>query len=82
MTPFDRITVDPIVMQGKPCVRGMRVTVSLVVKLVASGMSHEEITREYPYIESEDIAQCLSYAACVVDEQILPFDEQAHAIPR
>ena len=77
---FDRITLDPQVMQGKPCVRGMRVTVALVVNLVASGMSNEEIIRSYPYLEAEDIAQCLTYAACAVNEEIMPFDESAHAV--
>jgi uncharacterized protein (DUF433 family) len=79
MNAFDRITVNPNVMQGKPCVRGMRVTVSLVVNLVASGMSTEEIIRSYPYLEPEDIAQCLTYAAWVVDERVIPLDEQTHS---
>jgi uncharacterized protein (DUF433 family) len=69
-------------MQGKPCVRGMRITVSLVVNLVAAGMTWDEIIRNYPYLESEDIAHCLSYAACAVNEEIMPFDEPVHAIPR
>lgn len=60
---FDRITIDPRIMQGRPCVRGMRITVSLVVNLVAAGMTREEIIHSYPYLEPEDIAQCLSYAA-------------------
>lgn len=80
MKPFDHITIDPHVMQGKPCVRGMRVTVSLVVNLVASGMTTEEILRSYPYLEREDIVQCLQYASWAVDEEILPFDEPAHAV--
>lgn len=80
MNPFDRITIDPQIMQGKPCVRGMRVSVSLVVNLVAAGMSNEAILRSYPYLEVEDIAQCLSYASCAVNEEIMPFDESAHAV--
>ncbi len=82
MNPFDRITIDPNVMQGRPCIRGMRITVSLVVNLVAAGMSREEIIRSYPYLEPEDIAQSLSYASWAVDEEVMPFDESAHAVPR
>ncbi|HKQ48108.1 MAG TPA: DUF433 domain-containing protein [Phycisphaerae bacterium] len=80
MHPFDRITIDPQLMQGKPCVRGMRITVALVVNLVAAGMTKEEIIRSYPYLEPEDIAQCLSYASCAVNEEIMPFDETADAV--
>ena len=50
-------------MGGKPCIRGMRVTVSTVVGLVAAGRTWEEILREYPYLEAEDIPEALSYAA-------------------
>ena len=60
---FPRITIDPEVMTGKPCIRGMRVTVGTVVGLVAAGRTRDEILREYPYMEAEDIAEALSYAA-------------------
>jgi uncharacterized protein (DUF433 family) len=63
MPTLNRITRDPRVMGGKPCIRGMRVTVGMVVGLVASGRTHDEILREYPYLELDDIAQALSYAA-------------------
>ncbi len=56
--PFNRITVDPNIMDGKPCIRGMRIQVSLILNLVANGMSSEEIIEAYPYIEREDISQC------------------------
>ena len=59
---FDRITCDPAVMGGRACVRGMRMTVSLVVNLVANGMSTQDIVREYPELEAEDIRQALQYA--------------------
>jgi uncharacterized protein (DUF433 family) len=62
MPQLTRITRDPAVMGGKPCIRGMRVTVGTVVGLVAAGRTREEILREYPYLE-EDIAEALSYAA-------------------
>lgn len=58
-----RITFNPAVMGGKPCIRGMRVTVGMVVGLVATGHSVEEILKAYPYLEPEDIRQALQYAA-------------------
>lgn len=67
---FDRITFDPAVMGGRACIREMRMTVSLVVNLVANGMSTEEITREYPELEPEDIRQALQYASALANEQI------------
>jgi uncharacterized protein (DUF433 family) len=63
MRQLTRITRAPRVMGGKPCIRGMRVTVGTVVGLVAAGRTREEILREYPYLEAEDIAEALSYAA-------------------
>jgi uncharacterized protein (DUF433 family) len=60
--PFERITCDPRVMGGRPCIRGFRVTVSLIVNLVANGMTVDEIRREYPDVEPEDIAQALRQA--------------------
>ncbi len=63
MRSFDRITVDPAVMGGKACVRGMRVTVGTVVGLLAAGRSPAEILEAYPYLEREDIDQSLAYAA-------------------
>jgi len=68
--PFDRITVDPDIMGGKPCVRGMRIQVSLILNLVANDMSKEEILKAYPYIESEDISQCLRYAAWLTEDRL------------
>lgn len=58
-----RITLDPEVMGGKPCIRGLRVTVGTVVGLIASGYSIDEILRLYPYLETEDISEALAYAA-------------------
>ena len=63
MLGFDRITFDPNVMGGRACIRGIRVTVSLVVNLVANGMSIEEIIEAYPYLESDDVRQALRYEA-------------------
>lgn len=63
MTGFDRITFDQNMMSGRACIRGMRVTVSLVLGLVAQGMTASEIIEAYPYLEDEDIRQSLQYAA-------------------
>ena len=63
MDLLDRITLNPRVMGGKPCIRGMRVTVGLIVGLVATGVTAEEVLRAYPYLEPEDIPAALSYAA-------------------
>jgi uncharacterized protein (DUF433 family) len=64
MPKLERITMDPLVMGGKPCVRGLRVTVGTIVGLVASGKNREEILKLYPYLEAGDIEQALAYAAC------------------
>ena len=74
MLKFDRITFDPHMMGGRACVRGMRVTVSLVVKLVANGMDTDEIIKAYPYLEPEDIRQSLQYAAWLTEEHIHPLE--------
>jgi uncharacterized protein (DUF433 family) len=61
-TYFERITFDPQIMGGRACIRGMRITVSLVLSLVANDMAAEEILEAYPYLEAEDIKACLRYA--------------------
>ena len=65
---LDRITFDPNIMGGKPCIRGMRVTVGTIVGLIAAGRSYAEILLAYPYIEEEDLRQSLSYAVWRVEE--------------
>ena len=67
---LDRITFDPQIMGGKACIRGMRITVSLILNLVANGMSREEILKAYPYLEPEDITQALKYAAWLAEERV------------
>jgi uncharacterized protein (DUF433 family) len=69
---YDRITYDPRILGGRACIRGMRIPVSLVVKLVANGMTVEQILREYPDLEAEDVHQALQYAADLVDEELHP----------
>jgi uncharacterized protein (DUF433 family) len=63
MQNLARITQDPNVMGGKPCIRGMRVTVGTLVGLMASGYSHDDILKAYPYLEKDDLLAALAYAA-------------------
>ena len=74
MLGFDRITFDPNVMSGRACIRGMRVTVSLILNLVADGMTTEEIVDAYPYIEPEDVHEALRYAAWLAEEHVFAVD--------
>lgn len=69
---LDRVTRSAGVMGGKPCVRGMRVTVGTIVGLVASGYTNSQILEAYPYLEEEDIRQALAYAAWRVEEIEVP----------
>jgi len=70
MTQFDRLTFDPNVMGGRACIRGMRITVSLILNLISNGMTSAEIVKEYPYLEVDDIRQSLQYAAWLADETV------------
>lgn len=63
MAQLDRITQDPAVMGGKPCIRGMRVTVGMIVGQIGAGRTIEDVLADYPYLEREDILQALRYAA-------------------
>jgi uncharacterized protein (DUF433 family) len=72
MLDLKRITFDPEVMGGKPCIRGMRVTVGTLVGLVATGYSIPDILKAYPYLEADDIREALAYAAWRVEEIELP----------
>ena len=74
MLEFDRITFDPNMMGGKACIRGMRVTVSLIVNLVANGLRTEEILEAYPYLEQDDIRQALQYVAWLAEETVHPLE--------
>ena len=70
MLGFDRITFDPNILGGKACIRGMRISVSLIVNLVANGMTVDEIMAEYPDLEPEDVQQALRYAAWATEERV------------
>jgi uncharacterized protein (DUF433 family) len=72
MQNLNRITFNPEVMDGKPCIRGMRVTVGTIVGLVASGKTVDEVLADYPYLEREDILEALSYAAWRAGEREVP----------
>ncbi len=72
MPKLDRITFDPAVMGGKPCIRGMRVTAATIVGLLAAGRDRTEILKAYPYLEPEDIDQSLAYAAWRLEERDVP----------
>ncbi len=69
MAQLDRITQDPGVMGGKPCIRGMRVTVGMIVGQIGAGHSIEEVLAEYPYLEREDVLQALRYAAWLAEDR-------------
>ncbi len=68
---LERITLEPAVMSGKPCIRGLRVTVANILRQLASHRTPEQILAAYPYLEPEDIDACLGYAALRVDDEEL-----------
>ena len=70
---FERITFDPHVMGGRACIRDLRITVSLIVNLVANGMTTGEILAEYPDLEAEDVCEALQYAASLASEEVHPY---------
>lgn len=72
MNNLARITFDPAVMGGKPCIRGMRVTVGAIVGLLAAGRTETEILKAYPYLEPEDLRAALAYAAWRAEEEDVP----------
>ena len=74
MLDFERITFDPEVKGGRACIRGMRITVSLILNLIANGMTRDEILEAYPYLEEEDIQAALNYAAWLADESVHPLE--------
>jgi uncharacterized protein (DUF433 family) len=77
MRHFHRITVDPASMGGVPCVRGLRIPVATVLRLLAGGVDEQTILSEYPDLELEDVRECLRYAAAAALERELPLPESA-----
>lgn len=74
MIPLNRITLDPAVMGGKPCIRGLRVTVGTLVGLLATGRTEQEILKAYPYLEPDDLREALAYAAWRAEEVEIPLN--------
>jgi uncharacterized protein (DUF433 family) len=72
MKNLERITLNPEVMGGKPCIRGLRLTVGTVIGLLASGLTSDEILKMYPYLQAEDLIAALSYAAWRSEEIEVP----------
>jgi uncharacterized protein (DUF433 family) len=70
---FQRITVDPEVCSGKPCIRGLRFPVSRILGLLSAGETKYSILKAYPYLEPEDIDEALKYAACLAEEEVMEF---------
>ena len=70
---FERITTDPKIFGGKPCIRGLRFPVSRLLGLLAAGQTQEEILAAYPYLEADDIRAAIRYAAFLADEQVVEF---------
>ena len=70
MKDLDRITINPNVCLGQPTVRGMRITISVILKMLAGGKSVEDVLEAYPELEEEDVLQSIKYAAWVVSDQI------------
>lgn len=75
MNPLNRITVNPNIMNGQPCIRGMRLTVCRVVEAVATYPNRDEMMIEYPELEPEDIQQALLFAANSLDDRVLDLDD-------
>ena len=69
---LDRITVDPNICMGQPAIRGMRITVSFILKLLASGQTYQEVLEAYPELEMEDLKQSMEYAAWLAGEYSRP----------
>ncbi|OGG54834.1 MAG: hypothetical protein A3F84_22005 [Candidatus Handelsmanbacteria bacterium RIFCSPLOWO2_12_FULL_64_10] len=74
---FDRITLDPDKCFGKPCIRGLRMPVASILSYLSSGMTMDEILKEWPDLEPEDIYQALGYAAWAMEERIVPLEGAA-----
>jgi uncharacterized protein (DUF433 family) len=72
---FDRITVETGKCGGKPCIRGMRITVRRLLEILAAYPNRQEIFREYPYLEEADIEQALHYAAAFLDHEVYPLNQ-------
>lgn len=68
---FDRIISDPAILGGKPCVKGTRISVEMILELVASGAAREDIVKAYPHLDSEGVEQALRYAAWLLKNEVI-----------
>jgi len=76
--PFDRISIDPRICRGQACVKGTRIPVHQIVRMLANGDTVEELLGEYPSLSREDIMACLDYAAELAEEQVTPIQAASH----
>lgn len=74
---YDRVTTDPQVLGGKPCIRGMRISVQRVLELLAQNLSWEAVRDDYPELENADVQQALAFAAALLDDTVIPLDNNA-----
>jgi uncharacterized protein (DUF433 family) len=74
---FDRITTDPEVLGGKPCIRGMRLSVQRVLEILAQNPSWDELRLDYPEVEPDDIRQALAFAAALLTDRVIPLNASA-----
>jgi len=77
MSNFERITIDPAQMGGVPCVRYLRIPVATILRLLAGGLTENDLLGEYPDLEQEDIRECLRFAAAAVTEREVPLPQSA-----
>jgi uncharacterized protein (DUF433 family) len=71
---FERISIDPEIMGGVPCIRGTRIPVAMLVRMVAGGMTIAQVVAEYPQLAEEDVAEALRFAAANIDQRTVPLD--------
>ena len=75
--PNERITIDPNVLLGKPTIRGLRISVEQILRALAGGVSHDDLLKDYPELEREDILACIAYAAALVSsERVYPVEAE------
>ncbi len=77
---YDRISIDPSVCHGQACIKGTRIPIHQIVRMLANGDTIEDLLQEYPSVEREDILACLDYVASLAEEQVTPIEALASAI--
>jgi len=79
-TLLDRISIDPAICHGKPCIKGHRIWVSLILDFLASGTSTEELLAEYPGLQEEDVLACIAYGSEMTRRRFVDWEELAHVV--